>query len=114
MHAKLNGQTIDKRKSVDSSTIGEPAGPVVNHHLHANGNNFNSGGGVVTIKKGGRVPSRKLEPIAAPQQEATTNAKAATKVSPFLAGENASLAISNMSLGLPVAARPAPNHNHHQ
>ena len=57
---------------------------------------------MVTIKKGGRVPSRKLEPI---QQEAPT--KATTKVSPFLAGENASVTISNMSLGLPVAARPA-------
>lgn len=110
VHAKLNGQTIEKRKSVDSSTIGEPTGPVVNH-MHVNSNNFNSGGGVVTIKKGGRVPSRKLEPIAAPQQESPT--KVATKVSPFLAGENASIAISNMSLGLPVAARPAANHNHH-
>ena len=49
--AKLNGQTIEKRKSVDSTEAG------------------NNSGGVVTIKKGGgRVPSRKLEPLAQDNQ----------------------------------------------
>lgn len=48
VHAKLNGQTIDKRKSNSIDSTGD-----------ANGNS----GGVVTIKKG-RLPSRKLEPLA--------------------------------------------------
>ena len=48
--AKLNGQTIEKRKSVDSTEN-------------------NSNGGVVTIKKAAnRMPSRKLEPLAQDNQ----------------------------------------------
>ena len=56
VHAKLNGQAIEKRKSVDST--GDLAA----------GGNLNNSGGVVTIKKGGRMPSRKLEPLAQDNQ----------------------------------------------
>jgi len=90
VHAKLNGQSIDKRKSIDSTNDGT-------------GNQ----GGVVMIKKG-RLPSRKMEPLAHDGNHAAksiTNAK----VSPFLAGgaqfigvENAAATISNISLGLPA------------
>ena len=102
LHANLNGQTIEKRKSVDST--GEVAA----------GNNS---GGVVTIKKGGRMPSRKLEPLAQDNHNAKESGGGGankTKVSPFLGGglggqsqtivvvENANATISNLSLGLPA------------
>ena len=100
IHAKMNGQTIEKRKSVDST--GEV--PTV-----AGGGNSNSGG-VVTIKKG-RLPSRKLEPMAQ-DNKSSVGAASKTKASPFLGGggqsqsivvmENTAATISNMSLGLPV------------
>ena len=135
VHAKLNGQTIDKRKSVDSSApIGEPVvGPSQAIAIAASNYNQNQGGnsGVVTIKKqNGRLPSRKLEPIA---QESTSSVvananakvkensgKVSTKVSPFLGQsqsvmDNASVTISNMSLGglvsnLPIAGNGAQHH----